>query len=177
MVLRPRSSPVSGCLLGEERARVSGSASSRRYLVALIDAGGTVPPALGVAAELVRRGHHVHVLSDPTVEDAAAAAGCTFSPWQQAPHVNSREQQTALIAAIEGRNPYRAFRVAKAYAGQRMTSRFAQDLVATVRAVPVDAILSDGLPGLLIGAQATGLPTAVLVANIYARPTVGLPLL
>jgi MGT family glycosyltransferase len=156
---------------------VSGSASSRRYLVALIDAGGTVPPALGVAAELVRRGHHVHVLSDPTVEDAAAAAGCTFSPWQQAPHVNSREKQTALIAAIEGRNPYRAFRAAKAYAGKRMTSRFALDLVATVRDVPVDAILSDGLPGLLIGAQATRLPTAVLMANIYARPTVGLPLL
>jgi MGT family glycosyltransferase len=119
----------------------------------------------------------VHVLSDPTVEEAARAAGCTFSPWLEAPHVNSREEQTALIAAIEGRNPYRAFRAAKDHAGKKMTSRFAQDLVATVQDFPVDAILSDGLPGMLIGAQATGLPTAVLLANVYARPTVGLPLL
>jgi MGT family glycosyltransferase len=156
---------------------VSGSAGNRRYLVALIDAGGTVPPALGVAAELVRRGHGVHVLSDPTVEDGARSAGCTFSPWREAPHVNSREEQTALIAAIEGRNPYRAFRAAKDHAGKKMTSRFAQDLVATVQDFPVDAILSDGLPGMLIGGQATGRPTAVLMANVYARPTVGLPLL
>ena len=156
---------------------MTGAAPGRRYLVALIDAGGTVPPAIGVAAELVRRGHRVHVLSDPTVEDAARAAKCTFSPWREAPHVNSREEQTALIAAIEGRNPYRAFRVAKDFVGKKMTSRYAQDLVATVQETPVDAILSDGLPGMLIGAQATGLPTAVLLANAYARPTVGMPLL
>jgi MGT family glycosyltransferase len=117
------------------------------------------------------------VLSDPTVEDAAKAAGCSFSPWREAPHVSSREEQTALIAAIEGRNPYRAFRAAKDHVGKKMTSRFAQDVVATVQDTPVDAILSDGLPGMLIGAQATGLPTAVLLANAYVRPTVGLPLL
>jgi MGT family glycosyltransferase len=156
---------------------VNGPAVQRRFLVALIDAGGTVPPALGLAAELVRRGHRVHVLSDPIVEPAARSAGCTFSPWREAPHFTSREQQTALIAAIEGRNPYRAFRAAKDYAGKQMTSRFARDLVGTVQAVPADAILSDGLPGMLIGGQATGLPTAALLANVYARPTVGLPLL
>ncbi len=148
-----------------------------RYLLALLDAGGTVPPALGLAAELVRRGHSVHVLSDPTVEPSARAAGCTFSPWQAAPHVSSREEQTALIAAIEGRNPYRAFRAARDYAGKDMTSRVARDIVDTVRDVPVDAVLSDGLPGMLIGAQATGLPIAVLMAQTYVRPTVGLPLL
>ena len=156
---------------------VNGHAVRRRFLVALIDGGGTVPPALGLAAELIRRGHRVHVLSDPLVEPAAQSAGCTFSPWREAPHFTSREQQTALIAAIEGRNPYRALRAAKDYAGKEMTRRFAQDLVSTVRDVPFDAILSDGLPGMLIGGQATGLPTAVLLANVYARPTVGLPLL
>ena len=144
---------------------MSGAIVRRRYLVALIDAGGTVPPALGLAAELVRRGHRVHVLSDPTVEPAARSAGCTFSPWRGAPHFDSREQQTALIAAIEGRNPYRAFRAVRDYAGKDMTSRFAQDIVSTVQDVPVDAILSDGVPGMLIGGQATGMPTAVLLAK------------
>jgi MGT family glycosyltransferase len=152
-------------------------AVGRRYLLSLIDAGGTVPPAIGLAAELIRRGHRVHVLSDPTVDATARSAGCTFSSWREAPHFDSREEQTALIAAIESGHPYRAFRAAKDYMGKDMTGRFAQDLVRTVQDFPVDAILSDGWPGMLIGAQATGLPTAVLLANIYPRPTVGLPLL
>jgi MGT family glycosyltransferase len=156
---------------------VSGARVPRRYLMALIDAGGTVPPALGLAAQLVRRGHEVHVLSDPTVEASARSSGCTFSPWHEAPHVNSREEQTALLAASEGSNPYRALRALRDYAGKDMTSRFAQDVVSTAHDVPVDAILSDGLPGMLIGAHATGKPTAVLFANVYTRPTVGLPLL
>src|SRR5215213_7610653 len=91
--------------------------------------------------------------------------------------IDSREEQTALIAAIESGHPYRAFRAAKDYAGKNMTSRFAQDVVSTVQDFPVDAILSDGWPGMLIGAQATGLPTAVLLAQVYPRPTVGRPLL
>jgi hypothetical protein len=40
---------------------------------------GTVPPAIGLAAQLVRRGHGVHVLSDATVEASARSAGCAFS--------------------------------------------------------------------------------------------------
>ena len=82
-----------------------------------------------------------------------------------------------LIAALEGGNPYRAFRAAKGYAGKAMTSRFARDVISTVRDFPVDAILADGLPGILIGAQATRRPTAALVAQTYVRPTPGLPLL
>jgi UDP:flavonoid glycosyltransferase YjiC (YdhE family) len=150
---------------------------SGRFLVALIDAGGTVPPALGVAAELVRRGHSVRVLADPTVESSARAAGCEFSPWHEAPHFNSRAEQTAAIAALEGGNPYRALRVGKAYAGKAMTSRFARDVVSTVRDFPAEVILADGLPGILIGGLATGTPTVVLMGQTYVRPTSGLPLL
>lgn len=149
-----------------------------RFLLAVIDGGGTVPPAIGLAAELVRRGHEVHVLADPTIEASARSSGCAFSPWRDAPHVNSRSEQTALIAALEGRNPLRAFRAAKDYAaGKEMTKRFAGDVVATIREFPVDAVLADGLPGILIGAQSTGLPTAALLAQTYMRPTPGLPLM
>ncbi|HEX6759850.1 MAG TPA: glycosyltransferase [Propionibacteriaceae bacterium] len=155
----------------------SGGRRPARFLLAVIDAGGTVPPALSLAAELVRRGHQVRVVADPTVEKSARSAGCAFSPWQEAPHFNSRQEQTALIAALEGGNPYRAFRAVKAYAGKAMTCRFARDVISTVRNFPVDAILADGLPGILIGAQATRRPTAALVAQTYVRPTPGLPLL
>jgi hypothetical protein len=150
---------------------------SGRFLLAVMDAGGTVPPALSLGAELVQRGHHVRVLADPTIEPAAKSAGCAFSPWREAPHFTSVTEQTTLIAALEGGNPYRAFRSAKSYAGKTMTSRFARDVVSTVRESPVDAILADGLPGILIGAQASRRPTAALVAQTYVRPTPGLPLL
>ena len=148
-----------------------------RFLLAVIDAGGTVPPALSLGAELVQRGHQVRVLGDPTIEPSAKSAGCAFSPWREAPHFNSVAEQTTLITALEGGNPYRAFRAARGYAGKTMTSRFARDVVSTVRESPVDAILADGLPGILIGAQATRRPTAALVAQTYVRPTPGLPLL
>lgn len=58
-----------------------------------------------------------------------------------------------------------------------MTARYARDVVSTFREFPSDAILADGLPGILIGAQATSRPTAALVAQTYVRPTPGLPLL
>jgi MGT family glycosyltransferase len=148
-----------------------------RFLLAVIDAGGTVPPALSLGAELVRRGHQVRVLGDPTIETSAKSAGCAFSSWREAPHFNSLAEQTAMIGALEGGNPYQAFRAAKDYAGKAMTSRFARDVVSTVRESPVDAILADGLPGILIGAHATRRSTAALVAQTYVRPTPGLPLL
>lgn len=154
-----------------------GGHGAARFLLAVIDGGGTVPPAIGLAAELVRRGHQVHVLADPTIEASASSAGCTFSPWRDAPHIDSRSEQTALLAAMEGRNPVRAFRAFRGYAGKEMTRRFADDVAATTREFPVDAVLADGLPGILIGAQSTGLPTAALVAQAYLRPTPGLPLM
>jgi hypothetical protein len=49
------------------------------------------------------------VLADPTVEPAAAAAGCAFSPWQRAPHFTTLEEQTALIREMERRNLFRQF--------------------------------------------------------------------
>src|SRR5687767_6476536 len=150
----------------------------RRFLLAVIDGGGTVPPALGVAADLIRRGHQVRVLADPTIEAAALAAGCAFSPWQEAPHFDSRAEQTATIAAFEGRNPYRSLKAVRGFAGQGMTKRYAHDVFTTAQAFPVHAVLAEGaVPGIVIGALGTGLPTAALMPNIFIRPTVGFPLL
>ena len=136
-----------------------------------------MPPALGLAAELLGRGHQVRVLSDPIVEPSARAVGCEFSPWREAPHFDSRAEQSELIAAAEGGHPFRAVRALRAHLGKGMTRRFMRDVVANVAESPVDAVLSDPIPGMLLGAQATGLPTAALLANVYLRPTPGLPLM
>lgn len=102
---------------------------------------------MGLAGDLIQPGQHVQVLADPTIEALARSAGCGFTPWRDAPHVNSRAEQTAMIAAMEGGYPVRALRAVRGYAGKNMTSRFASDVVAISRDCPVDAILADGLPG------------------------------
>jgi UDP:flavonoid glycosyltransferase YjiC (YdhE family) len=148
-----------------------------RFLLTAIDAGGTLPPALGLAAELVRRGHAVLVLSDPISEAAVRAAGCDFRPWRHAPHIDSIDEQTALITDMEKGSGLHQLRVARDRIVVGPAAGYAADVVATVREHPVDVVLSDGLPGMLIGAQATGRPIAALMANIYLRPTPGMPVM
>ena len=89
-------------------ADLAGSAPGKvtgRILLAMIDGGGTVPPALGLAAGLVRRGHEVRVLADPTVAAAARPAGCAFTSWRTAPHFDSLAEQTTLIPQCPRRGP------------------------------------------------------------------------
>ncbi len=144
----------------------------------MIDGGGTVPPALGLAHRLVGRGHQVRVLADPTVAADAEAAGCSFTPWREAPHFRTREEQTDLVAAFEGRRPVRAIKAVREFLGPGMTGRYAREVLATTQEFGADAVLAESaLPGIVIGALASGLPTAALMANIYLRPTTGFPLM
>ena len=83
---------------------------SRRFLLALWDGGGNVPPELGVARRLVEHGHQVHVLGDPTFADAAEAAGCSFSPWQRAPHRRTFDPSDDLLKDWEATDPLDALR-------------------------------------------------------------------
>jgi UDP:flavonoid glycosyltransferase YjiC (YdhE family) len=148
-----------------------------RFLLAVIDAGGTLPPALGLARELVRRGHTVEVLGDPITEPSARAAGCGFTSWQRAPHLDTVTDQTALIAEMESGNGFHQFAVARDRVIVGPAAGYADDVVAVARERGVDAVLADGVPGILIGAQASGRPTAALMANIYLRPTPGMPVM
>jgi MGT family glycosyltransferase len=147
-----------------------------RFLLATIDGGGTIPPEVGLARRLVERGHSVLVLADPTVEQEALAAGCTFTPWRTAPHFRTIEEQTALMWEVERRSGPQQFVLARDQIICGPAGRFADDVVTTVREHGVDVVLADAaVAGILIGAEATGLPTAALMANIYLRPTPGLP--
>lgn len=147
-----------------------------RLLLAAFDAGGTVPPMLGVAAELVHRGHEVVVLADPTVGPSARAAGCAFTPWTTAPHFDTLADQTAAIAALEHGSPRQRVQTLRRFASGDASGRFADDVLRAVRAHSPHAVVAESmLPGLLIGAQASGLPCAGLMANLYVRPLRGRP--
>src|SRR3954451_9857806 len=141
-----------------------------------MDAGGTVPPALGVAAGLRRRGHGVQVLADPTVEASARASGCEFTPWTRAPHFDNLADQTDALGAFEHGSPRRRLRIVSRFAGGDATRGFADDVLAAASGQTFDGVLVEAaLPGMLIGAEASGLPCAGLMANLYMRPTRGLP--
>src|SRR5262245_42229991 len=94
-----------GHACGDDRVVRGGGGPMSRFLLATWDGGGTIPPELGLAAELVARGHEVVVLSDDTVEQEAAAAGAGFTPWVRAPQARARDAEQALIRDWELRNP------------------------------------------------------------------------
>lgn len=147
-----------------------------RFLLATVDGGGTLPPEMGLAAGLIRRGHSVHVLADPTVRDSAVAAGCGFTPWPTAPSVASVEEQTAMVRRMEQGPPWRRVAAVRDLMLAGPVSRFAHDVLATARVEQPDVLLAEGVvPGILLGALATGRPVAALMPNIYPRPTNGLP--
>ncbi len=53
-------------------------------LIVTWDGGGNVPPALGIAAELHRRGHAVRLLGHPHQRQAVEAAGLRFEAYRHA---------------------------------------------------------------------------------------------
>jgi UDP:flavonoid glycosyltransferase YjiC (YdhE family) len=112
------------------------------------------------------------------VASAAESAGCSFTPWREAPHFSSREQQTTVIAAFESRNPFRAISAVRTFWPPGTSRRYARDVISAAREGGADAVLAESaVPGILIGALSTRLPTAALVPNVYMRPTTGFPLL
>lgn len=78
---------------------------SHRLLFPMWEGGGTIPPQLGLARRLIEAGHSVDVLADPTVEDDALAAGCSFLPWRRAPHRTSLDPAGDLLKDWEVSNP------------------------------------------------------------------------
>jgi len=146
-----------------------------RLLLATIDGGGTLPPEMGLAAELIRRGHSVQVLADPTVRDSAAAAGCGFTPWPTAPAMVSVADQTAQIRLFEHGPPWRRFAAVRDRVLTGPAGLFAADVAATATGRRSDVVLAEGVPGIMVGALATGRPVAVLMPNVYLRPSTGMP--
>jgi UDP:flavonoid glycosyltransferase YjiC (YdhE family) len=117
-------------------------------LLALHDAGGTVPPMQAIAAELVRRGHEVGVLGQPSVRDRMEAVGATFHPFSTLPdydHTRPFEDQLELIGpATVGRE-------------------VGIDLLAH----EVDVYVVDcNLAGALSAAESSGTPTIALLHSL-----------
>ena len=133
-----------------------------------------MPPELGVACRVVERGHLVHVVGDPTIADAAEAAGCSFASWERAPHRRTLDPSGDLLRDWEADDPLDALRRLRDELMSGPAAAFAADTAAAIGAFRPDALLADtNLLGSVIAAEEVGLPVAVVVPNIWEIPTPG----
>jgi MGT family glycosyltransferase len=150
--------------------------TSRSYLFAIWDSGGAVPPVMSVARALVARGHDVRILADPVQADEVAAAGAEHVPWSAAPHKTSRTVEADLFRDWEARTPIGAFGRLRDVLMTGAAAAFGADTRAEVARRRPDAIVADQLLlGVLVAAEAEGIPAAALAPNFLPLPGWGLP--
>ena len=148
--------------------------SPRRFLFVFWEGGGNVPAQLALAKGLIERGHEVRVLTEDCLAADVAAAGCRFEPFVEAPNRASRTED--LVRDSEARTPLGAFARARDRVVMGPAAAYAHDTRAALEREAVDAMASDYmLFGPPIAAERAGVPTALLVHNVYIVPEPGKP--
>ncbi|WP_166870890.1 glycosyltransferase [Salinibacterium sp. ZJ450] len=122
------------------------------------DGGGNVPPALGIATELARRGHAVRFLGHPSQREALTGAGFTAEEFRHARLWSVTEAHAGGMTAAAMR-----------YAGVFTDRGMGNDLVESVARTPTDLVVIDSLLfGAMAGAARAGIPYSLLVHTLYS---------
>ncbi len=123
------------------------------------DGGGNVPPLLGIASELIRRGHEVTILGHEQQRVSIETTGAEFvayrhaRPWSSTTPHDPIEHFEIFLDGGPGR-----------------------DLEELVARTPADVVVCDCLMlGALQAAQVVGLPTIVMIHSLWAFFGQGLP--
>jgi MGT family glycosyltransferase len=135
------------------------------YLLASFGTSGNLNPLLTAGRRLRQNGHAVRVLADPGMRDEVAAADFEFLTWRRAP--TGADADPSDFSDPVGW--IRKAVVDPAFA-------YGIDMLDEIRRVPTDAVLClDVLFGALFGAEASGIPYAILSPHISMRPIPGIP--
>jgi UDP:flavonoid glycosyltransferase YjiC (YdhE family) len=128
------------------------------FLLVAWDGGGNVPPFLGVAHQLVSRGHRVRILGTESLRERVISAGaefCLASEIPADPKVSADDQIMVYFRYWNG-------------------EQLALELLEELKREPAGALVVDCmLLGALAAAERSGLPTAVLVHFFYAPSVAG----
>ncbi|MEU8263295.1 glycosyltransferase [Micromonospora sp. NPDC048999] len=119
------------------------------------DGGGNVPPALGIAAELHRRGHAVRLLGHPHQRQAVEAAGLRFESYRHA---------RAWSPVAHTTSPQWAVKYLRLFTEKAVGA----DVAEALRREPADVAVVDCM--LLAGIQAAqdlGVPQVTLMHTLY----------
>jgi MGT family glycosyltransferase len=132
--------------------------STRRFLVATLNASGNWPPELALVRALVQRGHTVRVLQEANLALQITAAGAEYCPYSTvAPRDRTVRRDTAPAAELD-------HQIRMNY----LNPAYGDDLLTEVRRFAPDVLLVDRmLMAAAVAAESTGLPTALLWHTIY----------
>ncbi|WP_167043437.1 glycosyltransferase [Salinibacterium sp. ZJ454] len=120
------------------------------------DGGGNVPPALGIATELARRGHAVRFLGHPSQWEAFTGVGFTAEEFRHARRWSVTEAAGMTAAAMR-------------YAGVFTDRGMGKDLVESVTRTTTDLVVIDSLLfGAMAGAARAGTRYSLLVHTLYS---------
>ena len=138
---------------------------SYNFLLVSWGTSGNLNPLLTAGRQLIRRGHQVRLMADPAMRDEVVAAGFDFATWHRAPVGRAADPDDFSDMADWFRRAI--FGPAGAYAA---------DVRDEVARNGTDAVLSiDLLYGAVLGAEAAGVPAAMLSPHVSLRPLPGVP--
>jgi MGT family glycosyltransferase len=149
----------------------------KRFLFAVWDGGGCVPPLLSMAGALVTRGHDVRILADPVLEPEVAAVGADFRPWRSAPHrVTRGVSSSEVVRDWEAKTPFGGFALIRDRLICGPAADFARDVLGELDRHPADVVVPDCLLlGVAVAAEARDIPVAFSVSNVLPLPRPGVP--
>src|SRR5262245_37939671 len=152
------------------------SMTPRRYLFAVVDGGGNVPPELGAARRLVERGHAVTVLAEDSVASDVRATGAALRRWAHAPNRPDRAPDHDPVRDWECRYPWQMVDRLLSTLLVGPAAAYAHDVSDAIREAQPDLVVcSMFCLGGMVAAEAAGIPFDVLLPNIYPFPAPGLP--
>jgi MGT family glycosyltransferase len=138
---------------------------SYKFLLASWGSSGNLNPLLTAARHLRHKGHRARVIADPAMRGEVEAANFEFVTWCRAP--TGPDADPTDISDMEDWVRRTVFNPAIAYAA---------DIRDEIGRVPTDAVLTlDILFGAVLGAEAAGVPVAMLSPHVSIRPLPGIP--
>lgn len=138
---------------------------AHNFLLVSWGTSGNLNPLLTAGRQLRQSGHGVRVMADPAMRDEVDAARFEFVTWNRAP--TGSDADPTDVSDIKDWMRRAMFDPAFAYAA---------DIRDEIRRVPTDAVLCiDLLFGAVLGAEAAGVPYAMLSPHISLRPLPGVP--
>jgi UDP:flavonoid glycosyltransferase YjiC (YdhE family) len=135
------------------------------FLLASWGTLGNLSPLLTAARRLRQNGHHIRVMADPAMRSEVEASDFAFVTWRRAPTGTAADPVD--VSDIQDFLRRAVFDPAALYAA---------DIRDEIGRVPTDAVLVlDVLFGGALGAEASGVPFALLSPHVSLRPLPGMP--
>ena len=147
-----------------------------KILVAGWDSGGGVEAVQTVVRRAVARGHGVRVLGTEGLRSRFESAGAVFRPYKYAPDNDLRRPETDLVKDWEARNPLSLWVRVRDRLLIGPAREFCRDVLEELHREAADVVVVDTMiPSARLGAEAAGVPTAIVMHSAYMVPRAEVP--